>query len=113
MTRISGVFWVALFFAALAPFAVAVVGPASANPADEIRTLLPKDGIPSIDDPKFATVREADRFMSSDEMVIGVNINGERRAYSVPLLGSHEIVNDVGGGNCRHLVTLLLYGHRV
>ena len=69
MTRISGVFWVALFFAALAPFAVAVVGPASANPADEIRTLLPKDGMPSIDDPKFATVREADRFMSSDEMV--------------------------------------------
>lgn len=96
MSRILGVFWVALFIAAFA--AVAVVGPASANPADEIRTLLPKDGIPSIDDPKFATVREADKFMSPDEMVIGVNINGDRRAYSVPLLSSHEIVNDVVGG---------------
>jgi hypothetical protein len=36
--------------------------------------------------------------MAPDEMVIGVEINGDRRAYSVPLLSSHEIVNDVVGG---------------
>jgi hypothetical protein len=72
--------------------------PALAAPEDEIRTLLPKDGIPSIDDPKFATAKEADKFMKPDEMVIGVNIGGDRRAYSVPLLSSHEIVNDVVGG---------------
>ncbi len=71
---------------------------ALAAPEDEIRTLLPKDGIPSIDDPKFATAKEADKFMKPDEMVIGVNIGGDRRAYSVPLLSSHEIVNDVVGG---------------
>jgi hypothetical protein len=73
-------------------------GPVVASPEEEIRTLLPKDAIPSINDPKFASVKEADKFMSPDEMVIGVNMNGDRRAYSVPLLSSHEIVNDVVGG---------------
>ena len=32
-----------------------------------------------------------------DEMVIGINIKGEKRAYSVPLLSSHEIVNERRG----------------
>ncbi len=79
-------------------FFVLIAAPALAAPEDEIRTLLPKDGIPSIDDPKFATAKEAEKFMKPDEMVIGVNIGGDRRAYSVPLLSSHEIVNDVVGG---------------
>ncbi len=82
----------------LAAFFALWVEPAGARPEDEIRTLLPKDGIPSIDDPKFALAKEADKFMQPDEMVIGVDINGDRRAYSVPLLSSHEIVNDVVGG---------------
>lgn len=84
----------------LMPFLIIVLiaAAALAAPEDEIRTLLPKDGIPSIDDPKFATAKEADKFMQPDEMVIGVNIGGDRRAYSVPLLSSHEIVNDVVGG---------------
>lgn len=73
-------------------------GAAPANPEAEIRTLLPKDAIPSIDRPEFATAKEAERFMAPGEMVIGVDIGGERRAYSVPLLSSHEIVNDVIGG---------------
>ena len=30
--------------------------------------------------------------------VIGVNINGESRAYPIPYLSAHEIVNDVVGG---------------
>lgn len=77
---------------------VLMVGPVLAAPEDEIRTLLPKDRIPSIDDPKFASAKEADKFMQPDEMIIGVDIGGDRRAYSVPLLSSHEIVNDVVGG---------------
>mgnify|MGYP006430432229 FL=1 len=69
-----------------------------AGPADEIRTLLPKDGIPSIDKPEFATVLAGDKFMKPGELIIGVDIEGDRRACSVPLLSSHEIVNDVVGG---------------
>ena len=70
-----------------------------ASPETEVRTLLPKDGIPAIDAPEYASVKDAGGFMQPDEMVIGININGEKRAYSVPLLSSHEIVNDVVGGS--------------
>ena len=32
--------------------------------------------------------------MALDEMVIGLEMEDEARAYSVPLLSTHEIVND-------------------
>lgn len=64
----------------------------------EIVTLLPKDAIPSIDNPTFLTAPVADSEYAPDELVMGVDINGERRAYSTSLLSSHEIVNDVVGG---------------
>ena len=70
-----------------------------ASPETEIRTLLPKDGIPAIDEPEYVSAKEADGFMQPNEMVIGINIKGDKRAYSVPLLSSHEIVNDVVGGS--------------
>ena len=57
-----------------------LAAPALAAPEDEIRTLLPKDGIPSIDNPKFALAKEADKFMQPDEMIIGLDIGGDRRA---------------------------------
>lgn len=64
----------------------------------EMVTLLPKDAIPSIDNPKFVTGAQADEQYSADELVLGVEINGDARAYSVPFLSGHEIVNDVVGG---------------
>lgn len=68
--------------------------PAWASPADEIVTVLPRDAIPSIDAPRFVSARDAMKFMAPDEMVIGLEMEGEARAYSVPLLSTHEIVND-------------------
>ena len=64
----------------------------------EIVTLLPQDAIPAIDNPEFLSVAEADGSYLPDELVIGVEFNGDARAYSVPLLSSHEIVNDTVGG---------------
>jgi len=64
----------------------------------DIVTLLPKDGIPSIDNPTFISSEEADSQYDPDELVIGVNFDGDARAYSIPLLSSHEIVNDTVGG---------------
>ena len=61
-------------------------------------TLLPRDAIPAIDNPRFLTVEEANQQYDDDELVIGVEFGGEARAYSVPLLSSHEIVNDSVGG---------------
>ena len=65
----------------------------------EIVTLLPKDGIPAIDDPIFVSADEADLQYEPDELVIGVDFEGDARAYSIPLLSSHEIVNDTVGGH--------------
>ena len=64
----------------------------------EIITLLPKDAIPSIDRPRFYNVQEADAEYEPDEVVIGVQFEGEARAYPIGLLSGHEIVNDVVGG---------------
>ena len=64
----------------------------------EIVTLLGYDAIPAILDPEFVPVDEADEWMKSDELVLGLSINGDSRAYSVPMLSSHEIVNDTVGG---------------
>lgn len=64
----------------------------------ELVTLLPKDAIRSIDNPQFVTGAEADEQYSPDELVLGVEINGDVRAYSIPFLSGHEIVNDVVGG---------------
>jgi predicted small lipoprotein YifL len=64
----------------------------------DIITLLPHDGIPAIDDPQFITLNEADIEYTPGELVIGVNFDGDARAYSIPLLSRHEIVNDTVGG---------------
>lgn len=64
----------------------------------EILTVLPRDAIPAIDDPKFISVAEANESYDEDELILGVEFNGDARAYSVPLLSSHEIVNDTVGG---------------
>jgi Protein of unknown function (DUF3179) len=54
----------------------------------------PPDGIPSIDNPKFISVQEADRNLEDSELVLGLNINGDIRAYPLQILVWHEIVND-------------------
>ncbi len=64
----------------------------------QIVTLLPRDAIPAIDDPQFLTADEANGAYDDDELVLGVEFNGDARAYSIPLLSSHEIVNDTVGG---------------
>jgi hypothetical protein len=64
----------------------------------EMITLLPRDGIPAIDNPQFLSADEANSFYDPDELIIGVEFNGDARAYSVPFLSNHEIVNDTVGG---------------
>ncbi|MBE2201515.1 MAG: DUF3179 domain-containing protein [Anaerolinea sp.] len=86
------------------PAGTAVATTASTRiPADqyadlEIITLLPPDAIPAIFDPQFLTVTQADEFYDADELVMGVVFNDEARAYSIPYLSNHEIVNDTVGG---------------
>ena len=58
----------------------------------------PPDGIPSIDNPNFISVQEASKFLEDSELVLGLNINGDIRAYPLQILVWHEIVNDEVGG---------------
>jgi len=59
-----------------------------------------KDGIPSIDEPRFLPASSAGDTLSYGDRVIGVYHNGVARAYPRRVLVWHEIVNDrVGGDN--------------
>ena len=63
-------------------------------PLDKIKSGgPPKDGIPSIDNPKFVTASEV-TFVTDNDLVIGLDINGEKKAYPLFILVWHEIVND-------------------
>jgi hypothetical protein len=57
--------------------------------------LLPDDILP-IYEPEFAAADQA--LYSDDELVIGVEINGEAKAYSIGVLNRREMVNDTVGG---------------
>ena len=57
----------------------------------------PRDGIPSIDDPKFVTAEKA-TFLQDGDIVIGLQHNGVTKSYPLKILVWHEIVNDNIGG---------------
>ncbi len=56
----------------------------------------PKDGIPSLDNPQFDSASNTP--FSSKELVIGIMVNGEAKAYPIGIMNWHEIVNDTVGG---------------
>lgn len=68
-------------------------------PIEEIRGGgPPKDGIPALDNPKFVSAKEADKFLSRQDRILGVALNGAAKAYPLKILNWHEIVNDTVGG---------------
>jgi len=66
------------------------------EPAGIQRGGPPKDGIPAIDRPKFVAARDAS--MKPGERILGIERNGEAKAYPVRILNWHEVVNDSVGG---------------
>lgn len=72
---------------------------ATSRPSYDIVTLLPRDAIPAIFEPDFVAGFEADEQYEPNELVLGVEIDGEARAYSIPFLSGHEIVNDTVAGH--------------
>ena len=57
---------------------------------------IPRDAIEPIYSPKFVSPSEVD--LSPDEMVMGLTIDGDSRAYPVGLMRFREMVNDNVGG---------------
>ncbi len=61
-----------------------------------IQQLIQRDGIRPIYDPQFVSAEDAP--YQPGELVMGVEVNGDARAYSVGVLRSREMVDDVVGG---------------
>ncbi len=72
--------------------------PPLVNPKDIIDGGPPPDGIPPIDHPVFVDPAEANRFLTPEEPVIALEVNGAAKAYPLQILIWHEIVNDRIGG---------------
>ena len=66
-------------------------------PENEIHTLLPRDAIPALTDPALQPIAEAD-WMTPDDRVIEVVINGEAVAAPLRILNWHEVANMTVGG---------------
>ncbi|WP_406660167.1 DUF3179 domain-containing protein [Methanolobus sp. ZRKC3] len=54
----------------------------------------PMDGIPSIDNPKYVSVEQADEWIEDNELVLALSYKNSIRVYPLQILVWHEIVND-------------------
>ena len=63
-----------------------------------IVTVLPKDRIRAVFEPSFVTAEEAGAYFVGSDLVIGVSINGDHRAYGTGFISTREVVNDTVGG---------------
>ena len=67
---------------------------------DELSRGCPRrDCIPSIDNPEFESVAEADEWLNDGDRIFGIVHNGVARAYAQRILNWHEIVNDTIDGD--------------
>lgn len=95
------------------------IPPAPTVNPQAIDTLLPRDSIRAIDQPRFERAAQAAPSMKPDERLIGLVINGDARAYPIPVLSVHEVVNDVVGGEpvavtwCPLCYTALVFSRRL
>jgi len=56
-----------------------------------------KDGIPALTNPDFIDAGDAD-YLTEEDLVFGVKINGDARAYPLRIMDWHEMANDIVGG---------------
>jgi hypothetical protein len=54
----------------------------------------PKDGIPALNNAKFVSASEGDKFLKKHDRVLAIEFNGVAKAYPIRILNWHEVVND-------------------
>ncbi len=69
---------------------------AGETPPDGFRSVLDRDDILPVYQPRF--VRAADAGWEPEELIVGVDLEGEARAYPVDFLNRREIVVDLHRG---------------
>jgi hypothetical protein len=75
--------------------------------------------IPAILRPRFDSAGSSSRLLDGRDTVLGVEINGDARAYPIELLALHEVVDDTVGGRpvaiswCPLCVSGLVFDRRV
>tara|TARA_Y100000294_G_scaffold150356_1_gene147613 strand:- start:2926 stop:3654 length:729 start_codon:yes stop_codon:yes gene_type:complete len=70
-------------------------GPKEIN-GSRFNQLLPRDAITPVYEPEYASAGSVD--LNAQDLVMGVSIGGEHRAYPLRTLRAHEMVNDQLGG---------------
>jgi hypothetical protein len=60
--------------------------------------LLPYDGIRPVYDPDFAAPQQVENLLQDDELVLGMNLGDEAKAYPISVLRFREMVNDEMAG---------------
>jgi hypothetical protein len=71
--------------------------PRTIRPEEIVWGGVKKDGIPALDRPRFIDAASA-TWMTDEEAVFGVSIDGDVRAYPGRIMAWHEMANDVVGG---------------
>ena len=88
-------------------------------PLSEIEMNLSKDAIPAINSPVFIAQTDAASWISTDEPVLSVVVDGSARAYPLQILIWHEMVNDVLNGKpivvtfCPLCYSALVFGREI
>ena len=67
---------------------------ASIRPEEIQESGIPVDGIPALTNPEFISAPDADDFLESEDLVIGIVQGRTVRAYPLRILNWHEVVND-------------------
>lgn len=74
--------------------------PATSYNGVEIVPDLRKDSIPALTNPEYESGSNELSWLKDGDLVIGVNLNDDIRAYPVKIMSWHEIINDnIGGKN--------------
>lgn len=71
---------------------VANAQPPADPPPEGVTQLIPRGVLAAVNDPVFVSAAEAG--LPDDAWILGVEIDGDARAYSLNLLNHHEVVND-------------------
>ena len=64
---------------------------------ERLRTVLKRDRFEPLDNPTFVRGAEAE-YMTPEDRVVGVEVDGQAKAYPMSVMSFHEVANDTVGG---------------